>query len=92
MAHFSTQDSRKVFEFSCEAVDRELQLERLSVPSDQAQAKAADCKSRSLLTHHILWMLCGSGGRHGPCVRSGGLQQAVHGDKGKTTIHGAVKC
>lgn len=53
MAHFSTQDSRKVFEFSCEAVDRELQLERLSVPSDQAQAKATDCKSRSLLTHCV---------------------------------------
>lgn len=45
--------SQQVFEFSCEAIARELQLERLSVPSDQAQAKATDRKSRSLLTHHI---------------------------------------
>lgn len=45
--------TQKFFEFSCEAIDRELQLERISVPSDEAQAKATDCKSRSLLTHHI---------------------------------------
>lgn len=59
MAHFSTQDSRKVFEFSCEAVDRELQLERLSVPSDQAQARPLTVKaghSSPIMFVDVVWL------------------------------------
>lgn len=45
--------TEKFLSYLGKAVDRELQLERLGVPSDQEQAKAPDCKSRSLLSHCI---------------------------------------
>lgn len=68
-----------------------MQLKGLSASSDQAQAKAAEWKSRSLFTHRISGCCETPKEGTGPVLRGWWLQQAMDRDKGKTDIHNVAR-